>query len=132
MKIERVFLLLVVAWSTFVSISSTFDMYFIFPMIEMNDISDDVIIERLTAVRSASLTTLVYFSLRYFRNRKPLSSISPVLVWIMCLTFFGTLSDINADASIVDWYEYVFFFGLTFVLFRLHYIDSRKLFGKDW
>ena len=76
MKIERVFLLFVVAWSTFVSISSTFGIYFFFPMIEMiemNDISDDVIIERLTAVKSASLTTLVYFSLRYFRNRKPLS-----------------------------------------------------------
>ena len=101
-------------------------------LIEMNDISDDVIIERLTAVKSASLTTLVYFSLRYFRNRKPLSSISPVLVFVMCLTFFGTLADIRADTNIVDWYEYVFFFGLTFVLFRLHSSDSKKLFGKDW
>ena len=132
MRIERIFLFLVVIWSGFISISSAFDMYFFFPMIEKSDIQDDVIIQRLTVVRSASLTTIAYFSLRYFSNRKPLSSISPVLIWSLCLTFFGILVNIAAKESIVGWPVIIFFFGLNFVLFRLHANDSRKLFEKDW
>ena len=115
-----------------------FGIEFYFPYIGKGELDSAQQIERLLVLRSASFMTIVYFTFKYFTNRKPLSSASPILVWSSFMVLFGVISNLQNGISIFDnpaesnWVVLLVLMILTFVLFRINKTDTKKIFDKDW
>ena len=93
-----------------------------------------MIILRLQIVRAASFMTMAYFIFKYLRNRKPLSSVVPVLVFINFLIFFSVIYTLRSGYtwSWKEWSVFGFLIVLSWVLFRENRSEATKIFSKDW
>lgn len=138
MKIEKLFLLVICFWTMLLAIAPVLGFDFYFPFVAPDDLDSAQQIERLLILRSASFMTTAYFTLRYFLNRKPLSSVSPILVSCNFMIFFGVISNLQNNVSIFEdpaksnWVVLLVLVIFSCVLFRIHSTDTKKIFGKDW
>ena len=93
-----------------------------------------MIILRLEIVRGASCMTMAYFIFKYLRNRKPLSSVVPVLVFINFLILFSVIYTLKSGHiwSWKEWSVFGFLIVLSWILFRENRSEETKIFSKDW
>ena len=89
----------------------------------------------LLVVRSSTFATLAFFGANYLRRKRPLSSVEPLLVFSVCIVFFGSFTMFVGDAS-YGWTE-LCTLGLVLVLsvffFRENKAESKTIFkGDDW
>ena len=114
----------------------TFSFPFFYFQVPLEPTTDDqaMIILRLQVVRAASFMTMAYFIFKYLRNRKPLSSVVPVLVFINFLIFFSVIYTIRSGHiwSWKEWSVFGFLLVLSWVLFRENRSEATKIFSKDW
>ena len=114
----------------------TFSFPFFYFQVPLESTTDDqaMIILRLQIVRAASFMTMAYFIFKYLRNRKPLSSVVPVLVFINSLIFFSVIYTLKSG-HIWSWKEWSAFgclLVLSWVLFRENRSEATKIFSRDW
>ena len=114
----------------------TFSFPFFYFQVPLEPTTDDqaMIILRLQVVRAASFMTMAYFIFKYLRNRKPLSSVVPVLVFINFLIFFAAIYTLRSGYvwSWREWSVFGFLLVLSWVLFRENRSEATKIFSKDW
>ena len=114
----------------------TFSFPFFYFQVPLEPTTDDqaMIILRLQIVRAASFMTMAYFIFKYLRNRKPLSSVVPVLVFINFLIFFSVIYTLRSGYfwSWKEWSVFGFLLVLSWVLFRENRSEATKIFSKDW
>ena len=89
----------------------------------------------LLVVRSSSFATLAFFGVNYLRRKRPLSSVEPLLVYSVCVVFFGSWAMFVSGAA-YSWTE-LCTLGLVLVLsiflFRENKAESKTIFkGDDW
>lgn len=138
MRLEKVMLVIICLWGVLLAMAPVFEIEFYFPYIGKGTLDSAQQIERLLVMRSATFMTIVYFTFKYFTNRKPLSSVSPILAWSSFMVFFGVISNLQNGVSIFDnpaesnWVVILVLTILTFVLFRINKKDTKKIFDKDW
>ena len=89
----------------------------------------------LLVVRSSTFAMLAFFGVNYLRRKRPLSSVEPLLVYSVCIVFFGSVTMFAGDAS-YGWTE-LCTLGLVLVLtvffFRENKAESKTIFkGDDW
>ena len=138
MRIEKLLLVIICLWAVILAIAPVLGIDFYFPFIGEGTLDLTQQVERLLVLRSASFMTIVYFTFKYFTNRKPLSSVSPILVWSGFMVFFGVISNIQNDISVFEspaesnWIVLLVLMILTFSLFRINKSDTKKIFDKDW
>lgn len=138
MRLEKVMLVIICFWGVLLAMAPVFGIEFYFPYIVKGTLDSTQQIERLLVLRSATFMTILYFTFKYFTNRKPLSSVSPILAWSSFMVLFGVISNLQNGVSIFDnpaesnWVVLLVLMILTFVLFRIHMTDTKKIFDKDW
>lgn len=138
MRLEKILLVIICLWGIALAMAPVFGIEFYFPSIGKGGLDSAEQIQRLLVLRSASFMTIVYFTFKYFTNRKPLSSVSPILVWSSFMVLFGVISNLQNGISIFsnpdksNWIVLVVLMILTFVLFRINKSDTKKIFDKDW
>ena len=114
----------------------TFSFPFFYFQVPLEPTTDDqaMIILRLQIVRAASFMTMAYFIFKYLRNRKPLSSVVPVLVFINFLIFFSAIYTLRSGYiwSWREWSVFGFLLVLSWVLFRENRSEATKIFSRDW
>ena len=114
----------------------TFSFPFFYFQVPLEPTTDDqaMIILRLQIVRAASFMTMAYFIFKYLRNRKPLSSVVPVLVFINFLIFFSVIYTLRSGFvwTWKEWSVFGFLLVLSWVLFRENRSEATKIFSKDW
>jgi len=137
-RIEKLLLLVICFWTMLLAIAPVLGFNFYFPFVVPDVLDSAQQIERLLILRSASFMTSAYFTLRYFLNRKPLSSVSPILVLSNFMIFFGMISNLQNDVSIFEdpsksnWVVLLVLVIFSYGLFRIHTKDTKKIFDKDW
>ena len=114
----------------------TFSFPFFYFQVPLEPTTDDqaMIILRLQIVRAASFMTMAYFIFKYLRNRKPLSSVVPVLVFISFLIFFSVIYTLRSGFvwTWKEWSVFGFLLVLSWVLFRENRSEATKIFSRDW
>lgn len=83
--------------------------------------------------KSASFMTLNFFALNYLRNRKPLSSVAPLLVYCNFIIFFGVIFLIQSENT--SWTHWMLLFllsSMSFILFQENRNEARKIFKNEW
>ena len=127
-------------WFVFGACMPLLDITFSFPFfyfqVPLEPTTDDqaMIILRLQIVRAASFMTMAYFIFKYLRNRKPLSSVVPVLVFINFLIFFSVIYTLRSGYvwTWKEWSVFGFLLVLSWVLFRENRSEATKIFSRDW
>ena len=127
-------------WFVFGACMPLLDITFSFPFfyfqVPLEPTTDDqaMIILRLQIVRAASFITMAYFIFKYLRNRKPLSSVVPVLVFINFLIFFSVIYTLRSGYvwTWKEWSVFGFLLVLSWVLFRENRSEATKIFSRDW
>ena len=136
----KILMWILLLWFVFGACMPLLDITFSFPFfyfkVPLEPITDDqaMIILRLQIVRAASFMTMAYFIFKYLRNRKPLSSVVPVLVFINFLIFFSVIYTLRSGYvwSWKEWSVFGFLLVLSWVLFRENRSEATKIFSRDW
>ena len=87
---------------------------------------------RLVVVRAAMFLTLAYFIFRHLRNKRPLSSVAPVQVFVNCLIAVGLF---RAPFATTHWQDWLILAGLLVASTLLYFenrSESQKIFRNDW
>ena len=87
----------------------------------------------LVITKSASFMTLSFFALNYLQNRKPLSSVAPLLVHSNFTVIFGAIFLTQSDNT--QWSHWALVFLLSVVsviLFQENKQEGKKIFRNDW
>ena len=116
------------------------DINFVFPFfyfqVYLEPITDEqtMIVLRLQIVRAAAFMTMAYFIFQYLRNRRPLSSVVPVLVFTNFLILFSVIYTLRSghNWSWKEWSVFAFLLVLSWVLFRENRSEATKIFSRDW
>ena len=87
----------------------------------------------LVITKSASFMTLSFFALNYLQNRKPLSSVAPLLVYSNFTVIFGAIFLTQSDNTQWSHWALVFLLiGISVVLFQENKQEGKKIFRNDW
>ena len=87
----------------------------------------------LVITKSASFMTLSFFALNYLQNRKPLSSVSPLLVHSNFTVIFGAIFLTQSDNTQWSHWALVFLFSVvSVILFQENKQEGKKIFRNDW
>ncbi len=131
MKPTKILLFLLLAWLVLASVAIIFDLVIWFPYMEYKA-PNDLANHRLLALRSAVFMTLAYYIVNHLRMKKPLSSVSPILVFVNFLILFSAILIIKNNGPKTEWLVLVF--GAIFSVFL--FIESRnernKIFKDAW
>ena len=87
----------------------------------------------LVITKSASFMTLSFFALNYLQNRKPLSSVAPLLVYSNFTIIFGVIFLIQSDNTQWSHWTLVFLLSvISVILFQENRKEAKKIFRDDW
>ena len=136
----RGLMVILLLWFIIGAFIPLFDITFSFPFfyfqVHLEPMTEDqtMIILRLQIVRAASFMTMAYFIFKYLRNRKPLSSVVPVLVFTNFLILFSVAYTVRSEHvwSWKEWSVFGFLLILSWVLFRENRSEATKIFSRDW
>ncbi len=87
---------------------------------------------RLSVIRAATFLTMAYFIFRHLRNKRPLSSVAPVQVFVNCLIAVGLF---RAPFATAHWQDWLILAGLLVASALLYFenrSESQKIFKNDW
>ena len=138
--VTRVLMVILLLWFVIGAFIPLFDITFSFPFfyfqvhLEPTTEEQSMIILRLQIARAASFMTMAYFIFKYLRNRKPLSSVVPVLVFNNFLILFSVLYTIRSGFtwSWKEWSVFGFLLILSWILFKENRSEATKIFSRDW
>ena len=138
--VTRGLMVILLLWLIIGAFIPLFDITFSFPFfyfqVHLEPMTEDqtMIILRLQIVRAASFMTMAYFIFKYLRNRKPLSSLVPVLVFTNFLILFSVAYTVRSEHvwSWKEWSVFGFLLILSWVLFRENRSEATKIFSRDW
>ena len=138
--VTRGLMVILLLWFIIGAFIPLFDITFSFPFfyfqVHLEPMTEDqtMIILRLQIVRAASFMTMAYFIFKYLRNRKPLSSLVPVLVFTNFLILFSVAYTVRSEHvwSWKEWSVFGFLLILSWVLFRENRSEATKIFSRDW
>lgn len=138
--VTRGLMVIMLLWFIIGAFIPLFDITFSFPFfyfqVHLEPMTEDqtMIILRLQIVRAASFMTMAYFIFKYLRNRKPLSSLVPVLVFTNFLILFSVAYTVRSEHlwSWKEWSVFGFLLILSWVLFRENRSEATKIFSRDW
>ena len=138
--VTRVLMVILLLWFVVGAFIPLFDITYSFPFfyfqvhLEPATEEQSMIILRLQIVRAASFMTMAYFIFKYLRNRKPLSSVVPVLVFNNFLILFSVLYTIKSGFtwSWKEWSVFGFLLILSWILFKENRSEATKIFSRDW
>ena len=87
----------------------------------------------LVITKSASFMTLSFFALNYLQNRKPLSSVAPLLVYSNFTIIFGAIFLTQSDNTQWSHWALVFLLSvISVILFEENKQEGKKIFRNDW
>ena len=87
----------------------------------------------LIITKSASFMTLSFFALNYLQNRKPLSSVAPLLVHSNFTIIFGIIFLIQSDnTQWSHWTLALLLSVMSVILFQENRKEAKKIFRDDW
>jgi hypothetical protein len=87
---------------------------------------------RLVVIRSAVFLTMAFFILRHLRNKRPLSSVAPVQVFVNCLLLVGVF---RLPFSAEYWIDWLIMAGLSVASVLLYFEnrgEAQRIFRSDW
>ena len=87
----------------------------------------------LVITKSASFMTLSFFAFNYLQNRKPLSSVAPLLVYSNFTIIFGAIFLIQSDNTQWSHWTLVFLLSvISVILFQENRKEAKKILRDDW
>ena len=87
----------------------------------------------LVITKSASFMTLSFFALNYLQNRKPLSSVAPLLVYSNFTIIFGAIFLTQSHNTQWSHWALVFLLSvISVILFEENKQEGKKIFRNDW
>ena len=116
MKLTKILMILLLFWMIPASVIPIFDLVIWFPHVTSVPIGD-LASHRLLSVRSAAFMTIAYFIINHLRQKKPLSSVTPVFVYANSLLMFSTIFLIKNGGPITEWFMVIFIAIFSGVLF---------------
>ena len=131
MKPTKILLLLLLAWLVPASLVTLFDLIILFPFMTYTP-SEDLANHRLLSVRSAVFMTLAYYIVNHLRKKKPLSSVSPILVFINFLILFSIILIIKNNGPNLEWLVVICASVFSGVLFIESKNERNKIFKDAW
>lgn len=87
---------------------------------------------RLVVIRSAVFLTMAFFIFRHLRNKRPLSSVAPVQVFVNSLLVVGVF---RLPFSSEYWMDWLIVAGLCVASVLLYFENrsgSQRIFKSDW
>jgi hypothetical protein len=87
---------------------------------------------RLVVIRSAVFLTMAFFIFRHLRNKRPLSSVAPVQVFVNSLLVVGVF---RLPFSAEYWIDWLIMVGLCVSSVLLYFEnrgESQRIFKNDW
>jgi len=87
----------------------------------------------LVVIKSSSLMTMNFFILNYLRNRRPLSSVAPLLVFCNFIIGFGFVFFLIADG--IRWTHWIYLLSLcilSLILYKENRKESTTIFKNEW
>ena len=131
MKSTKILMVLLLLWMIPASVIPIFDLVIWFPYVTSVPI-DDLASHRLLSVRSAAFMTIAYFIINHLRQKKPLSSVSPVFVYGNFLWMFSTIFLIKNGGPTTEWFMVIFVAIFSGILFFENKNESNKIFKDAW
>ena len=131
MNIIRFLFVAFLIWFTFAAVSPFFDIYFWITYIEA-PLNDSIAFQRAVTVRSAIFLTLSYFVINYLRNRKPLSSIVPIMIFTIFYSVFRTGFLIKNGGPNTEWIIVAFTTITSAMLYLEYKNETNKIFANSW
>ena len=131
MKPTKIVLIVLLLWIIPASIIPVFDLVIWFPYVRGIPI-EDFSSHRLLSVRSATFMTMAYFIINHLRQKKPLSSVSPVFVFINFLLIFSIILLIKNGGPKTEWLMLTFGAIFSGVLYFENKKESNKIFKDAW
>ncbi len=102
MKLTKILMIVLLFWMIPAALIPIFDLVVWFPYVSPTNIpTDDLANHRLLSVRSAAFLTIVYFIINHLRQKKPLSSVSPIFVYVNCVLLFSTILLIKNSGPVI-------------------------------
>ena len=127
----RILLVAFCVWFVTAAFSPFFDIYFWFPYMQ-SPIAESIEFQRALTVRSAWFLTLVYFIVNYLRQRKPLSSVVPILTFCVFFSLFRTAYLVKHGGPNTEWLIVLFALGLSTLLHFEYKSETNKIFKNSW
>ena len=87
---------------------------------------------RLVVIRSSLFLTLAFFIFRHLRNKRPLSSIAPLQVFVNCLLIVGVIRLPFSMEFWVDWLMLGVLCVASVLLYFENRGESQRIFRGDW
>ena len=131
MKSTKILMVLLLLWMIPASVIPIFDLVIWFPNVTSVPI-DDLASHRLLSVRSAAFMTIAYFIINHLRQKKPLSSVSPVFVYVNFLLMFCIILLIKNGGPTTEWFMVIFVATFSGILFFENKNESNKIFKDAW
>ena len=131
MKLTKILMMVLLFWMIPAAFIPIFDLVIWFPhvtSIPINDLAN----HRLLSVRSAAFMTIAYFIINHLRQKKPLSSVSPVFVYVNFLLMFSIILLIKNGGPTTEWFTIIFGAVFSVVLFFENKNESNKIFKDAW
>jgi len=132
-KLTKILMIVLLFWMIPAALIPIFDLVVWFPYVSPTNIpTDDLANHRLLSVRSAAFLTIVYFIINHLRQKKPLSSVSPIFVYVNCLLLFSTILLIKNSGPTTEWLMVIFVAIFSGILFFENKNESNKIFKDAW
>jgi len=83
--------------------------------------------------RSAGLATAAFFAINFLRQRRPLTSVAPLLAYANFTIFFGVAYLLQTSSfQLIQLWPAPILIALSVFLFKQNQRESTKIFTKDW
>ena len=83
--------------------------------------------------RSAGLATAAFFAINFLRQRRPLTSVAPLLVYANLTLLFGIAYLLQTSSfQLTQLWPAPILIALSIFLFKQNQRESAKIFTKDW
>ena len=131
MKLTKILMVVLLFWMIPAAVIPIFDLVIWFPYVTSVPIND-LANHRLLSVRSAAFLTIAYFIINHLRQKKPLSSVSPVFVYVNFLLVFSIILLIKNGGPTTEWFTVIFVSIFSGILFFENKNESNKIFKDAW
>ena len=83
--------------------------------------------------RSAGLATAAFFAINFLRQRRPLTSVAPLLAYANFTIIFGVAYLLQTSSfQLIQLWPAPLLIALSVFLFKQNQRESTKIFTKDW
>jgi hypothetical protein len=87
---------------------------------------------RLVVIRSAVFLTMAFFIYRHLRNKRPLSSVAPVQVFVNSLLVVGVFRLPLSTEYWIDWLIVACLCVASVLLYFENRGEAQRIFKNDW